>query len=189
MNPLFSDLEPGWAPDPVPLPSSSSQEVASPRQDRLLCQLPQTLQPHRGQGLPSPFPGPRGEGVRRAERWSAGLMSAGLRLRARLQSQPCRTQPGASEGPVAGTGVCGKNTFSFWQRLPVHMRFHTGSGPVHAVCGVISVWAQVFFLPRLPAPPPGPPSCAGAGVRGRPSWREPERGGGKEGGRGNCRHS
>lgn len=58
LNPLFSDLEPGWAPDPVPLPGSSSQEVASARQDRLLCRLPQTLKPHRGKGLPSPFPGP-----------------------------------------------------------------------------------------------------------------------------------
>lgn len=55
------------------------------------------------------------------------------------------------------TGVCGENAFSFWPSLPVHMPFHMGSGLVHAMCGAISVWAQVFFLPRLPAPPSGSP--------------------------------
>lgn len=64
---------------------------------------------------------------------------------------------GPLRAPVFCTGVWGENAFPFWLNLPVHMRVHMGSGLVRAVCGVISVWAQVFFLPRLPAPPLGPP--------------------------------
>ena len=178
MNPQFSDpglltpslnlaLPPRRPPHPgetAPFPSSDARP------------LPEALPQCPGPGLSTPLLRAPSTSV---SSWPssgrAGLMNVGLWHQAR--PRPALQSP--AQGfcwPLcpSATRAQGRGVFGSGLNLLVHVHAFPPRLGARA-CNMCVISMRPGLLPaQTPRPPlSGPPSCAGPGVRGRPSWQEP----------------